>query len=107
MRRSLEETPETKYYVSNAEASTPLGVLARVACTRHEVEEYFDGDATMLEAIGGRDLQRPHTNHVGDFNAIIDFPPAPKLDVLNRLVPALSTESELRGEALFNGKAVD
>ena len=46
-----------------------------------EVEEYFDGDTTMLAAIGGRDLERPQTNHVGDFNAIIDFPPAPKLDV--------------------------
>jgi len=44
VRRSLEPTPEIKYYVSDAEASTPLGVLARVACTRHEVEEYF-GDA--------------------------------------------------------------
>ena len=42
-----------------------------------EVEEYFDGDTTMLAAIGGRDLQRANTNHMGDFNAIIDFPPAP------------------------------
>ena len=35
----------------------------------------------MLAAIGGRDLQKAQTNHMGDFNAIIDFPPAPKLDV--------------------------
>ncbi|MBV8676727.1 MAG: transposase, partial [Planctomycetaceae bacterium] len=41
VRRSLEPTPEIKYYVSNAEASTPLEVLARVACTRHKVEEFF------------------------------------------------------------------
>jgi SRSO17 transposase len=41
VRRSLEPTPEVKYSVSNAEASTPLGVLAEVACTRHEVEDSF------------------------------------------------------------------
>jgi hypothetical protein len=70
-----------------------------------EIEEYFDGDATMLAAIGGRDLQKANTNHVGDFNAIIDFPPAPKLDVLNRLLPERATREELRGEKLFTSKA--
>ncbi len=70
-----------------------------------EVEEYFDGDTTMLAAIGGRDLQKAQTNHMGDFNAIIDFPPAPKLDVLNRLIAQKATPQELRGESLFNGKA--
>jgi cytochrome c peroxidase len=70
-----------------------------------EVEEYFDGDTTMLAAIGGRDLQKPNTNHIGDFNAIIDFPPAPKLDVMNKLIPSLASDAEKRGEALFNGKA--
>lgn len=71
-----------------------------------EVEEYFDGDTTLLASIGGRNLQRSQTNRMGDFNALIDFPPAPKLDVLNRLIPALATEAELRGQALFNGKAL-
>ena len=70
-----------------------------------EVEEYFDGDTTMLAAIGGRTLQKSQTNHMGDFNAIIDFPPAPKLDVLNRLVHGKASEAELRGEKLFYGKA--
>jgi cytochrome c peroxidase len=70
-----------------------------------EVEEYFDGDTTLLAAIGGRTLQKSQTNHMGDFNSIIDFPPAPKLDVLNRLIPGKASESELRGEKLFNGKA--
>ena len=70
-----------------------------------EVEEYFDGDTTLLAAIGGRTLQKPNTNHVGDFNAIIDFPPAPKLDPLNRLLPGRGAPEELRGEKLFLGKA--
>jgi cytochrome c peroxidase len=71
-----------------------------------EVEEYFDGDSTMLAAIGGRDLQKANTNHIGDFNAIIDFPPAPKLDALNRLSTGKATEAEYRGEKLFQGKAL-
>jgi cytochrome c peroxidase len=70
-----------------------------------EVEEYFDGDPTMLAAIGGRTLQKSQSNHMGDINAIIDFAPAPKLDVLNRLIPSKSTPQELRGERLFLGKA--
>ena len=48
VRRSLEPVPEVKYYVSNAEASTPLGVLAEVACTRHEVEDYFEDAKSYL-----------------------------------------------------------
>jgi cytochrome c peroxidase len=71
-----------------------------------EIEEYFDGDTTLLAAIGGRNLNRAQTNRMGDFNALIDFPPAPKLDLLNRLLPEKATEAELRGEALFNGKAL-
>jgi cytochrome c peroxidase len=70
-----------------------------------EVEEYFDGDTAMLAAIGGRDLQKANTNHVGDFNAVIDFPPAPALDVMNRLIPGKADEAALRGEALFYGRA--
>jgi SRSO17 transposase len=48
VRRSLEPTPEVKYYVSNADAATPLGVLAQVACTRHEVEDYFEDAKSYL-----------------------------------------------------------
>jgi cytochrome c peroxidase len=70
-----------------------------------EVEEYFDGDPGLQQAIGPRGAQRQITNRMGDFNAILDFPPAPKLSPLMRLIPELSTESELRGEALFHGKA--
>ncbi|MFO0914317.1 MAG: cytochrome B6 [Pirellulales bacterium] len=69
-----------------------------------EVEEYFDGDPGMQQAIGPRAVQRTVTNRMGDFNAIIDLPPAPKLDPLMRLDPELATDAELRGEALFHGK---
>ena len=70
-----------------------------------EVEEYFDGDPGMQQAIGPRAVKREVTNRMADFNAILDYPPAPKLDPLMRLIPDLSTEQELRGEALFHGKA--
>jgi SRSO17 transposase len=48
LRRSLEPTPEIKYYVSNAEESTPVGVLAQVACTRHKVEEFLEDAKSYL-----------------------------------------------------------
>jgi cytochrome c peroxidase len=42
-----------------------------------EVEEYFDGDPGLMQAIGPRGAQRQITNRMADFNAIIDYPPAP------------------------------
>jgi SRSO17 transposase len=48
VRRSLEPVPEVKYYVSNADVATPLGVLAGVACTRHAVEDYFEDAKSYL-----------------------------------------------------------
>ncbi len=69
-----------------------------------EVEEYFDGDPGMQQSIGPRAAKREVTNRMGDFNSIIDYPPAPKLNPLMRLIPGKATESELRGEAVFHGK---
>ena len=69
-----------------------------------EVEEYFDGDPGMQQSIGPRAVKREVTNRMGDFNAIIDYPPAPKLDPLMRLMPNLATEQELKGEEIFHGK---
>ena len=48
IRRSLEETPEVKYYISNGDGGTPLKVLALVACTRYRVEEFFGEAKTYL-----------------------------------------------------------
>ena len=70
-----------------------------------EVEEYFDGDPGMQQSIGPRAVKREVTNRMGDFNSIVDYPPAPKLDPLMRLIPELATEQELRGEELFHNKA--
>lgn len=48
LRRSLDPVPEIKYYVSNADGSTPLEVLARVACSRHKVEDFFEDAKSYL-----------------------------------------------------------
>lgn len=70
-----------------------------------EVEEYFDGDPGLMQAIGPRGAQRQITNRMGDFNAILDFAPAPKLTPLMKLDRTKASETELRGEVLFHGKA--
>lgn len=48
IRRSLEAEPEVKYYISNGDAATPMGVLALVACSRFRVEEFFEACKTYL-----------------------------------------------------------
>ena len=45
----VEETPEVKYYVCNGDEETPLSVMALVACTRHQVEDYFEDTKGYLD----------------------------------------------------------
>jgi cytochrome c peroxidase len=42
---------------------------------------------------------------MAEFQALLDFPPAPKLDVLGRLDSSKASEAERRGQDLFFGKA--
>jgi cytochrome c peroxidase len=67
---------------------------------------YFDGDTVIAQKKGVNFLERGSEVHaMAEFQEILDFPPAPKLDVFSRLDPALASSSELRGETLFFGKA--
>ena len=67
---------------------------------------YFDGDPVLATKKGVSVLERGSQVHfMGEFQALLDFPPAPKLNVMGRLDKAKATESEARGEALFFGKA--
>lgn len=67
---------------------------------------YFDGDPVIATKKGINILDRGHQVHaMGEFQGILDFPPAPKLNLYGRLDPALASEPEQRGEALFFGKA--
>jgi cytochrome c peroxidase len=50
-------------------------------------------------------LERGSQVHdMAEFQEILDFPPAPKLDVFGKLDPRRATTEELRGQALFFGK---
>lgn len=70
-----------------------------------EIEEYFDGDPGFAQHLGPRGHQKSVANRMGDFNAMLDFPPAPKLGPTGKLIASKATEQELLGEALFFGKA--
>jgi len=66
---------------------------------------YFDGDPVIATKKGVNVLERGSQVHfMGEFQEILDFPPAPKLDVLGKLDPKKATTAELRGQTLFFGK---
>jgi cytochrome c peroxidase len=67
---------------------------------------YFDGDPVAAQKKGVTILERGSQVHfMAEFQDLMDLPPAPKLTVLGKLNPKKASESELRGEKLFNGKA--
>jgi cytochrome c peroxidase len=67
---------------------------------------YFDGDPVMATKKGVNILERGSQVHfMSEMQAIFDFPPAPKLGVDGKLDPAKASPAELRGQALFFGKA--
>jgi cytochrome c peroxidase len=66
---------------------------------------YFDGDPVIATKKGVNILERGSQVHfMAEFQALLDFPPAPKLDVLGKLDPARATAAEMRGQEIFNGK---
>jgi cytochrome c peroxidase len=66
---------------------------------------YFDGDHTMAARKGVNPLERGSQVHfMSEFQSLLDFPPAPKLDIFGKL-NASATDSEKRGEVIFNTKA--
>jgi cytochrome c peroxidase len=67
---------------------------------------YFDGDPVIATKKGVNVLERGSQVHfMAEFQALLDFPPAPKLDLYGKLDPKKATESEMRGQAIFMGKA--
>lgn len=66
---------------------------------------YFDGDPVIAQKKGVNVLERGSQVHaMAEFQEILDFPPAPKLDVFGRLDKSKATPEELRGEQIFFGK---
>ena len=67
---------------------------------------YFDGDPVTATQKGANILERgSQVQFMAEFQELLDFPPAPKLDILGRLDSARATEAERRGQDLFLGKA--
>ena len=67
---------------------------------------YFDGDPVTATKKGVNILDRGSQVHfMAEFEDLLDFPPAPKLNVFGRLDRSKASESEARGEDLFFGKA--
>jgi cytochrome c peroxidase len=66
---------------------------------------YFDGDHVIAAKKGVNILDRGGQVHeMAEFEELLDFPPAPKLDVFGHLDRAKATPAELRGETVFLGK---
>jgi cytochrome c peroxidase len=67
---------------------------------------YFDGDPVIATKKGVNILERSSQVHfMAEFQALLDFPPAPKLDIFGKLDPDKATKSELRGQDVFFTKA--
>ena len=67
---------------------------------------YFDGDPVIATKKGVNILERGSQVHdMAEFEELLDFPPAPKLGIDGRLDKGKATGAELRGQALFFGKA--
>ncbi|HXC52875.1 MAG TPA: hypothetical protein VN634_18460 [Candidatus Limnocylindrales bacterium] len=66
---------------------------------------YFDGDPVIAMKKGVNFLDRGSQVHdMGEFQELLDFPPAPKLNVFGKLDESRATDSEKRGQAVFFGK---
>lgn len=66
---------------------------------------YFDGIPADAARKGTNVLERgSQVDFMAEFQALLDFPPAPKLDVFGKLISAKASESEMRGQEVFFGK---
>jgi cytochrome c peroxidase len=66
---------------------------------------YFDGDPVIATKKGVNILDRGSQVHdMAEFQEILDFPPAPKLNIFGKLDPKKASPAELRGETVFFGK---
>jgi cytochrome c peroxidase len=67
---------------------------------------YFDGDHVTAAKKGVHLPDRAsQVVMMAQLQNMIDFPPAPKLDVFGKLIVAKATKQEMRGQELFFGKA--
>jgi cytochrome c peroxidase len=66
---------------------------------------YFDGDPVIASKKGQNMLERGSQVHdMAEFQALLNFPPAPKLNVFGTLDEGKAAPEEMRGQAVFFGK---
>jgi cytochrome c peroxidase len=66
---------------------------------------YFDGDPVIAAKKGVNPLERGTQVHaMAEFQELLNFPPAPKLNVFGALDPEKATPAEVRGQEVFLGK---
>ncbi len=66
---------------------------------------YFDGDIVIATKKGVNPLERgSQVDFMADFQAMLNFPPAQKLDLFGKLIPAKASPAEMRGQEVFFGK---
>jgi cytochrome c peroxidase len=66
---------------------------------------YFDGDPVIATKKGVNILERGSQVHdMAEFQELLDFPPAPKLDLFGKLDLAKASPDEMRGQEIFFGK---
>lgn len=62
----------------------------------------FDGDPVIATKKGANLLERSSQVHfMAEFQELLDFPPAPKLDLFGKLDPQKAAPAERRGRKLF------
>lgn len=67
---------------------------------------YFDGDHVTAARKGVNVLERgSQVAAMGQMQTMLDFPPAPKLNLYGKLDPEKASDLELEGQELFFGKA--
>src|SRR5262249_34214 len=67
---------------------------------------YFDGDPVIATKKGVNVLERGSQVHfMAEMQELFHFPPASKLGIDGKLNPKKASEAEMRGQALFFGKA--
>ncbi|MDO8207390.1 MAG: cytochrome B6 [Gallionella sp.] len=66
---------------------------------------YFDGIPADAARKGTNVLERgSQVQFMAEFQALLDFPPAPRLNLFGKLNPAKANASEMRGQEIFFGK---
>jgi hypothetical protein len=67
---------------------------------------YFDGDDVIAAKKGINILERGHqVNVMAEFQEMLGFPPAPKLDVLGKLDPGKATPPSCAGKKSSSARA--